>query len=326
MYGYCEYLTPDEIFTNYNQVKVFEKIFGKKIIIGKYYISPFRKDNTPGAKFDWINGKLYFIDFGDSHRTHRDCINAVQDYFNLSFNDAIMYISNLDNIKLEMPDIKLSGIKKLDKSKNTIIQIYPRLFSIDDINYWNQYGISVDDLSEDSVIPIYKARINGSTVIRFNSIAYAYTDFPDGRKKLYSPKSGKKYGKWISNVTRNDIGNINSLPLRGNQIIITKSYKDRRVLYNQGLDVVWFQNEGVIPDDYLLKRIARRFKKIVIFFDSDNPGIMASTKLRSYLVSKFNNEIVEINIKATNTKDPSDFVKYYGTNELRNFLKHNLLL
>src|SRR4029077_4179226 len=82
----------------------------------------------------------------------------------------------------------------------------------------------------------------------------------------------------------NDVGNYNNLPPEGELLIITKSYKDHRVLRNVGYNnVIWFQNEGCIPDRWILNNLVRRFKRIIVLFDSDYSGTMAAIKLCNIL-------------------------------------------
>ena len=62
--------------------------------------------------------------------------------------------------------------------------------------------------------------------------------------------------------------------------MITKSYKDYRVLRNLGVNVTWFQNEGAFPDN--LDDIINDYKDVIVFFDNDFTGLAASETCKYY--------------------------------------------
>ena len=142
-----------------------------------------------------------------------------------------------------------------------------------------------------------------------DNICYAYTDFPDNKKKIYSPYDKKL--KFCGNITAKDIGNINNIPVKGEKLIITKSYKDCRVLRNLGYTSIWNQNEGMIPPLYLLQDLSDRFNDIIIFYDNDNAGINAGIKLKQTFAN-IQKEVSVYYIPLTyKVKDISDFYARY---------------
>ena len=62
---------------------------------------------------------------------------------------------------------------------------------------------------------------------RVFDIAYADTNYEGGRKKIYFPNRKEKF---VTTCRKDDIGGLRLLPPFGHQILITKSYKDWRVL------------------------------------------------------------------------------------------------
>ena len=108
------------------------------------------------------------------------------------------------------------------------------------MKFWSQYEISRQNLEEDKVIPIdlYKStsRKGEPFVIKPLDIMYAYTDFDNNKVKIYRPY-GNKEEKWFTNCTQNDIGNINNLPISGDQLIFSISYKNYKILKNKELNV-----------------------------------------------------------------------------------------
>ena len=196
------------------------------------------------------------------------------------------------------------------------------------MKFWSQYEISRQNLEEDKVIPIdlYKSTSRKSEpfVIKPLDIMYAYTDFDNNKVKIYRPY-GNKEEKWFTNCTQNDIGNINNLPISGDQLIISKSYKDCRVLRNQGLNVVWFQNEGMIPAPTLLVSLCKRFKSIIVWFDNDEAGKKSAKLVVSHINSLFPGKVKAIHLEGEQ-KDPSDYLAKKGKKNLLKFLKEKQLI
>ena len=127
----------------------------------------------------------------------------------------------------------------------------------------------------------------------------------------------------------NDVGGINSLVSFGRQLVITKSYKDWRVLKNIGLNVIWFQSENMFPSISILQDLASRFTNFTILFDNDEAGIKAGEKLLNLLFelqSGVRRVNVPFDLLEKGVKDPSDLRKRYGEVKLLDFLKTNKLI
>ena len=206
--------------------------------------------------------------------------------------------------------------KKKQKPK---VELYfeSRPFNNRDRIFWSSYGISKQNLIDDKVFPIRKYLMrntkNGHIKKRVYDIGYAYTDFQNNRKKMYFPyREGKR--RFISTCNKNDIGGIENLPQTGERVIITKSYKDYRVLKNQGLECIWIQNEGMIPDKEVLIPIIQGYSDIIIWYDNDTPGKEASIKMvdfiNSILKGKCRSVCLSEELLNKHIKDPSDLIKH----------------
>ena len=123
-------------------------------------------------------------------------------------------------------------------------------------------------------------------------------------------REGRK--RFLTNCTKNDVGGINSLVSYGKELIIAKSYKDYRVLKNNGKNVVWFQNEGMIPSDSILTLLVRHFASVIVWFDNDQPGIIASEKVKNHINTlvpcKAKNLWLPERSLEVGIKDPSDCI------------------
>jgi len=309
------FICKDSILNQVSQEEVFQLVLGYSPKEFDYIVSPFRKDKTPGCWFEYhTTGVLYFIDFADKKRTHRDCFNMVQDYFQLgNFYLTLEYIYNtlIRGKKIESLIVQKKVIEVVKPKVKILVEA--RNFSLPDSLFWSQYDIKKEDLIEDRVFPVKKVYAlntkKGTIISDCNDVAYSYNDFPDSRKKVYFPKrEGKK--RFLTNCTKDDIGGLTSLVPYGKELIITKSYKDYRVLKNSGKHVIWFQNEGMIPNDQILNQLVKHFLKVVVWYDNDQPGIEASEKVTNYINSlcpaKAKSLCLPERALSWGIKDPSD--------------------
>lgn len=311
------FISKESILSLVTQEQIFELVFNFIPQESEYVVSPLRYDRTPGCWFSYHdNDVLYFIDFGHS-RTHSDCFNIVQDFFKFpNFYLTLEYIHKTliqGKVGLE-PIINKEETKKLVKEKVKLL-IEARAFNYADVRFWSQYEIKKKHLIEDRVFAVQKLFAlntkSGSHIIECKDIAYSYNDFPESRKKIYFPvREGSK--RFLTNCTKNDVGGINSLLSYGKELIITKSYKDYRVLKNNGKNVIWFQNEGMIPNDLTLNLLVRNFVSVIVWFDNDQPGILASEKIKNHINTlvpcKARNLWLPERSLEQGIKDPSDCI------------------
>lgn len=324
------FINQNTILEYVTQEEIFELVFGFKPVEYIYVTSPFRNDTTPGCWFERTNcdtGKLRFIDYANPQiKRSMDCFDAVQTYFKISnFYLTLEYVYEQlikgKNVKAEKR-IQPSIIKK-----EVLINFDSRQFLNKDGKHWSKFEISRQNLIDDTVFAINKFYLsntkNGDVVSRCYDLCYAYTNFTNaGKKKLYFPyREGK--GRFITNCGKNDIGGLHLLPAFGRQLIITKSYKDWRVLVNNGKCAIWFQNEGMIPDDEVLIPILKRFTRVIVWFDNDQTGINASQIITSHINSHFPGKASALwlpeRMNTIGISDPSDLI-YREKPTFKNFL------
>jgi 5S rRNA maturation endonuclease (ribonuclease M5) len=317
------------ILDSVSQLDIFELVFGFIPQDLQWTTSPFRKDTQPGCYFiEHVSGIWYFVDFGSTIRTHSDCFNIVQDYFQLSnFYLTLQFIYDrlIAGKEIVLQTRKLEVSKKIEKIPVKIL-IEPRQFTLKDAQFWTPYGISSSQLVEDKYFAISVFHALNTKKGNFSNqcydIAYADTNYLEGRKKLYFPhRKGKD--RFITTCTKEDIGGISTLAPFGKQLIITKSYKDWRVLKNQGKHAIYLQNEGMFPLEKLFI-LVKHWKEVIIFFDNDATGIEASLKLTALLNVEYSNKakalwLPEI-LYSQKITDPSDLYKEQGKEILVQFL------
>jgi hypothetical protein len=308
------FISKESILSLVSQEDIFQIVFKVRPQEYVYVVSPLRNDNIPGCWFSYHNGTLYFVDFAHK-RTHSDCFNVIQDYFQIpNFYLTLQFIyDRLIKNKTDLKPLPVVNQKKKNKKVNLLIEARP--FKTDDGTFWSKYQITKQNLIQDKVFPLKRVfALNtktGSHVFECNEIAYAYTDFLESRKKIYFPiREGKR--RFITNCNQNDVGGINSLPPFGSELIITKSYKDYRVLKNSGKNVVWFQNEGMIPSEPIIHSLVKPFRSIIVWFDNDHTGITASEKIKQQINTTFPGKAKNLWLPERalelKIKDPSDCI------------------
>lgn len=334
MYGYQPIIPSDfnELLLSYRQESIFKLVFGYSPIDGVFVTSPFREDKNAGCWFEWNQERLIFKDFAESkgHR-QRDCFQAVKDYYKLNdFKQVIEFIvKNLDGQEEEELDITCVGFttpqQKHNKSEVKILPHVKRFFEEKDRLTWSPFEITEENLKEDKVLPLQSYVIfkkEKTTFIKpFLPSFLIYNK--DNRVKIYTPKSRSKKGKWITTCNQNDIGNYDNIDLMGERLLITKSYKDYRVIRNQDLfNTIWFQNEGAFPDLEILYDLAIRFEQIFILFDNDQQGIESAQALIAIFQS-LGKEAKMFYSPYHYLKDPAEIIFAKGKTELNRFLWEN---
>lgn len=347
MYGYAEYipLTEEQILLRTTEENIFKIVIKEEISIddGVSYSAPYRIDNEPNCKFRRYDGKLYFCDWADEH-INRDCFSFIRACYQLrTQSDTLKFINY--TLKLGLGDSttcvskviknRTEVIKEKKKNLNKTITISPRNFNGKDKQFWSKYGISKQNLIDDKVVPITLYQSISNRGIPFTvkpySVAYAFTDFIQEKKKIYVPHSPKGKGKWFTNCNQNDIGGIRFLDRDADKLLITKAYKDWRVVKNEGVNTVWFQNEGMIPSKDILLDLLSGYTEIIIWFDNDSAGIAKARIVRNYINSLLGEERARMiflppRLLTEEIKDPSDYRAKRGREPLVSFMQEKNLL
>lgn len=182
-------------------------------------------------------------------------------------------------------------------------------FTIRDINYWKDFGISLNTLIAYKVYSANKVWIDDKLIKYYteHNPIYAYY-IRDGIYKIYDPLAEKREFKWLFNGNVDDILGIDQLPPDGDRVVITKSLKDVMLFYEFGIPACSLQSESPTMPEWLYKSLTYRFKQVFLMFDNDAHGLAFSNKIKQ------NHPLVEIIYIPINlqTKDISDFYVKYG--------------
>ncbi len=291
MYGYQEYidLTPEQVLQKVSQQQIFELALQEEFSFNKLYRSPLREDTKAGCRFEERpDGTILFLDFGDS-TIHRTCFKLLMDTTGKNLTQAIRYIHEKFNLSADPKDYSPVIYKKVESKENfkTDIKFDKKDYTSRDRTFWNRFNITTNHLQEDYVYSAARIYINNEakkkkTVFVPRDLCFVI-DFFDA-VNIYQPYNSTH--KHIKNTNENHIGNFDNLPPTGEYLVITKSYKDHRILRNLGwANTIWFMSESIIPDVSILKNLTKRFNKIKVFYDNDYAGLKFGYRLVTLLNS-----------------------------------------
>lgn len=311
------------ILNSVDQLDLWSWFLGYSVGIGQPICNPLRVDVHGSCFLSWGLVKTDFIVLNDF---------AYRGFHGMTIFDAMMYSgASFDEVCTKIyeefivpSNIKLNDLPGLPVTRNNdfefILNYVPwtlngkEVFIPEDKLFWEQYGISATNLKSDNVKSnrqiIFNSRTSPTT---FNilSVTPSYTYLFDKHKKCYQPYHDK-YNKWKSTCTEEDIGGWNTM--NRDDLIITKSYKDWRVLKNSGYNSIWLQNEGCkIPWNNLIA--LQEIKTKYILFDNDEAGITASNNLADYC-NQFDDSYIPVYFDEHLPKDSADLVKTYGNHAL----------
>lgn len=331
MYGYADdnyvQLHTDNILERVSQEEIMHWVLGEPVVARRKFKNPLRKDNSPGCNYWYSKGRLLLADYADKTYHNKDCFGLVMVKYGCSFRDALELINQEFKLGLghstHVPKKRVILKKSVpNKKQKTVITYDPGIWQLKDKKYWSQWDISRTQLEEDGVLTPMLIRFeteSGSRVYRPWMLCYIYT-FPSGNIKIYQPYSIDK--KWMTNTTTNDIGCFDSLDATGQLLIITKSYKDCRILRNMGYQSIWVQNEKVKIPDEILQDLNKRFERIILLYDNDETGIDGAKSLSELYNSKCS---VQKFIPAHyplhyGIKDTAEFYFEYGKDKTKEIL------
>lgn len=277
--------------------------------------SPFRNDRLPSLKVYWKSGKWRFIDFGDSNYKG-DCIDFVRRYYNLDFNSAVEKIVNDFNSNIPSRKMDSHCLKKISRkdSKPVELDVKSRLYTFEEIEWWNKFKITKDILDKYRVSAVKYLFINKKPILA-QPFTFAFKEEfkEEVSYKLYQPKNLEN--KWLNNHSFKVLQGFAQLPTTGELLIVTKSLKDVMCLYSLGYNAIAPQSENSFVKKNVLEDLKQRFKSIIIWYDNDVAGIREGEKFSK----QFN--LPYIYIPIGEPKDISDYYFKYKEEQTKQLLK-----
>lgn len=325
---YSQPINQEFLLANLSEEAIFYYYYGKSFKLGQIYPSVFRKDRNPSTGF-YINksGKLIYNDLSTGEKLN--CIAFVAKLYNISYSSAIRQIaSDFGLISSKQGCVinkeSLKDIQEFDREykKETIIQFVPEKWNNINLSYWRLYEITQEELIRENIYPVKELFINKVKIgNKNNDFRYALVLNHEGRDyvKVYTPFD--KQNKWINNIPLSIPFGIDDLDYSEDKIIITKSKKDLIILKKFHNNVIATQNESesALSGEYL--DVVNKFKTKIIIWDNDETGLNASA-----IFEKKGFKTVFMPKNDLGIKDCSDYVQWYGVDELEDLLREVLYL
>lgn len=348
------YLSKNKILSILDEKTAFEHYFTQRIDLRRNkYLNPFRNDKHTGScHFNYWKGSLYFFDKSTNEKYN--LFSFVMKKYNCEYYQALYVINKDFNLNLKIDRIRLGNylynpfsIQKIVKPNLNLhkenfkseFKVEVQDFTEDDLLYWSQYNITLEDLnnSDINVKSVKKYYVsNGYSwklTYSYNSkdpcFLYTCKNYIETDEeiylKIYRPLSDKE-NKWRTNYNNNAVQNYYSLPLNSlsnpsQYIFITSSLKDGICLKKMGFNFIVPSSESTYLTPEIIKELKYRFKeKLYIFYDNDLPGIHNATN-HSYL---YQIPYISLPTVDDHNKDVSDYVKAYGYNFTKHLIDINI--
>ena len=282
-----------ELFEKYSEVEILTAAFPEINSIPCKMSSPFRTDNNPSFSIYLDNDKhIKFKDFGDAN-CRGSLLDLLCKKWNCTFNQVFDKILELmskekgSDVTFKMKQIKT--LTRKESSELTKIEVKVRPWQQYDIDYWASYGVEKQWLKYAGVYAIShkiitkKDEETGKSkryIFTTDKYCYCYTEYKDNKLslKIYSPFN--KNHKWCSKMDASVISLWTKVPEYGDRIVICSSLKDALCLSCQlHIPAIAPQGEGYNISETAVNELKRRYKKIFICFDMDEPGKADALKL-----------------------------------------------
>lgn len=285
--------------------------------------SPLREDNNPSFGLYTPDGKrVRYKDFatGDTG----SLFTLLEKKWGLSFQQVLTKIinTNIDSSNNVVVSVTKYSKSTTTYSGNTNLEVKIRDWRDYDIEYWNNYGISLDLLKEANVFPISHYIItknNRRMIFGADRLAFAYFECKEGivSIKVYQPYN-KHHFKWISKHDRSVLGLWHMIPSKGKVVCICSSVKDALCLRAAtNIPTICLQGEAYGISQTAQQVLRSRFDNVCILLDSDKPGKEDANKLAE--------QTGFINIELPESKEYKDIAEYYTFLNNPKLFKTNLI-
>lgn len=285
MYEFIGEIDRDFILNRITEEDIFHKYLGIYPNTEDYFTNPLRGDDNPDCKFYRDNTARRALKFKDfAWGVNWDCFNVVQYIYAdvTNFYDALRRVAkdfNLYGEDINKEIVEGFKIKIQTAKKDTALKVQRREWYDFDLKLWGE--ICTDNkraLEFFNVAPLERAWSGDREIYSFNrkDPGYVYW-FGDYDYKLYWPL--RKEGKFLQNKS-NILQGWHQLPESGDNLVITKSYKDVICMRTFSIFAVAPMSESVLISSEQFEELNNRFFNIYSLMDRDRAGMRMAQLLR----------------------------------------------
>jgi hypothetical protein len=325
-------LTPKSVLDRISSYDIFRYYMpNKNWKVNEVTLSPFRNEKNPSFIIsNKSNHHLFYKDFGDMNYKG-DCFTFVKQLYAISSlyevlkkidADFGLGIYNVTNVKDYKKMVESYSQPEVTKSYS-FIQAVTRKFTNRELEYWNSYHQSLDDLKLNNVYAIKKVYLNRQLIL-LKDVEMVFGYLYDNHWKIYKPFADKKV-KWVPNNTPIDVMDGKENIIDCDVAFIAKSKKDYMVMKKIHPCCCSVQNEGIgcftkNNVDYLKSNSKRQ----ILGFDSDVPGVTSSKQITKLFDFEYCN--VPKQYLTEGIKDFADWAKIYGLKTVQDYLKEKNII
>ena len=277
-------LTREGILKLISSFDIYKQFFGD-FKLNVICCNHLRGDRSPSFLIGTKYGEISHYDFGSSDKWSGDCFDLVQQIHSCDFDTALkiidrsfgLNISCKGNLEYKKIVSEYKQPEELGK-RYSLIQCITRPFTKEELEYWNGYHQSIQDLRDNNIYSLKTVYLNRqlftlkNTELRFG---YLY----DSHWKIYRPFNEKK-SKWVPN-------NVPSTAMDGKECIkdcdiamVGKSKKDHMMVKKIFPCSCAVQNESIgCFSKENVEYIKENSKRQILSFDSDVPGVASSQQI-----------------------------------------------
>ncbi len=277
-------LTVSNILDSVTEYDIFNTYCTPFKALDRFFKSELREDNKPTCKvFVNEHNALIYHDFnGSSH----NCFTYVKEKLGVDFNTTLNIINrdfklglrsswSSDKVATDFKP-KIYNGKKRNGPKVTVLKKRRRDWQKQDRDYWfDRYSITESTLDYFNVEPIDNYWINERR-FKCDNNTYCF-EFGHGSRDVYAPL--REVYRWPASTTHaNNVYGLKQLPRTNDILFIVSSLKECMFLYEMGICAVAGQSETTAIPEEVMVALKLRFETIIICYDFDTPGILASIK------------------------------------------------
>lgn len=318
-----------------NGLNVFRHYIPCQWRVGRNFFNPLYEDKKASCNiyFDRKASTYKLKDFGNDEYSG-DCFYFVSKLKGLNCNNASDFVEILkminqdlslgllENVERSVPFIPEPPISAIPENKSKPYSFMEQKFTRNELEYWQQYGITTEMLKAYKVCSIkeFKSENNEGKSYSIVSSALEPTFGYKSKRyiKLYRPFSKIRF------LYGGDIGEkycfgLEQLPAKGDTVFITGGEKDVLSLAIHGFHAICFNSETVSIPTEIIHKLTFRFKHIVLLYDMDKTGLESSAKHEKQLSE---HGVKRLLLPLPGTKEEKDISDYFRLgNDRESFLK-----